>query len=206
VIPGERCPGSTGRDAFPHHCAPNLHNLFSADVKHLEVERPFVGVAVQRDRIGFVDREASGDATARVEVQTKMMELDGSGRVLRLELEPNSVVAHEYYARELVILARADEGLAQLKQVRDLHVNLSTDYPAWLSYLPRAYGNALELAQEIIAVDPNNAWGHYQAALVYERTGKQTEAVQHYLKCRKPHPRRSTENRALASRVRQGRC
>jgi tetratricopeptide (TPR) repeat protein len=331
VIPGERC--LTGRDAFPHHCALNLHNLFSADVKHLEVERPFVGVAVQRDRIGFVDREASGDATARVEVQTKMMELDGSGRVLRLkvrspeqvrlgirrsvnpeaqdlyfrglyalnsgtaeaaqnainyfhqviakdanfagahaslalaysqwlpgensprekmpkareeglkalqidetlseghtalgfielchdwnwagaekefkralELEPNSVVAHEYYARELVILARADEGLAQLKQVRDLHVNLSTDYFAWLSYLSRAYGDALELAQEIIAVDPNNAWGHYQAALVYERTGKQTEAVQHYLKCRKPHPRRSTENRALASRVRQGRC
>jgi tetratricopeptide (TPR) repeat protein len=99
-----------------------------------------------------------------------------------LELEPNSVVAREYYARELVILGRTNEGLAQLKHVRNLQVNLITDYPAWLSYLSRAYGNALELAQEIIAVDPNNAWGHYQVALVYEQTGKPTEAVQEYLK------------------------
>jgi adenylate cyclase len=99
-----------------------------------------------------------------------------------LELEPNSLVAHDYYARELVILGRTDEGLAQLKQARELRVNLSTDYPAWLSYLSRAYGNALELAQEIIAVDPNSAWGHYQVALVYEQTGKPTEAVQEYLK------------------------
>jgi TolB-like protein len=99
-----------------------------------------------------------------------------------LELEPNSVVAREYYARELVILGRTSEGLAQLKHVRNLQVNLITDYPAWLSYLSRAYGNALELAQEIIAVDPNNAWGHYQVALVYEQTGKPTKAVQEYLK------------------------
>jgi TolB-like protein/DNA-binding winged helix-turn-helix (wHTH) protein len=99
-----------------------------------------------------------------------------------IELKPNSVFAHEFYARELVILGRTDEGLAQLKQARDLQVNLSSDYPAWVSYLSHSYDNALKLAQEIIVVDPNNAWGHYQVALVYEQTGKPTEAIHEYLK------------------------
>lgn len=99
-----------------------------------------------------------------------------------LELDPNSVLAHEYYARELVILGRTDEGLAQANQASDLKVHLSGDYPAWLYYLSRRYDNALNLAREIIAVDPNNAWAHYQVALIYEQTGKRTEAAQEYLK------------------------
>jgi Tfp pilus assembly protein PilF len=37
-----------------------------------------------------------------------------------LELDPNYVVAHNSYARELVILGRSDEALAQAKQAMSL--------------------------------------------------------------------------------------
>jgi TolB-like protein/DNA-binding winged helix-turn-helix (wHTH) protein len=102
-----------------------------------------------------------------------------------LELDPNSVLAHNSYARELVILGRSDEALAQVKQAVSLDPYLeggTGDYPIWVTYLAHEYDEAERLAKAKIELDPNFPWGHYDLALVYEQIGKSTESVQEYLK------------------------
>jgi TolB-like protein/DNA-binding winged helix-turn-helix (wHTH) protein/Flp pilus assembly protein TadD len=100
-----------------------------------------------------------------------------------LELDPNHVPTHNNYARELVILGRTDEGLAHIRTAASLDpYSTAADYPIWVTYLARRYDEAVKLAKAGIALDTNNPWNHYDLALVYEQTGKTTEAVQEYVK------------------------
>jgi tetratricopeptide (TPR) repeat protein len=102
-----------------------------------------------------------------------------------LELDPNSVLAHNSYARELVILGRSDEALAQAKQAMSLDPYSEGgegDFPIWVTYLGHQYEEAERIAKAKIALDPNYPWGHYDLALTYEQMGKSTESVEEYLR------------------------
>jgi TolB-like protein/DNA-binding winged helix-turn-helix (wHTH) protein/tetratricopeptide (TPR) repeat protein len=99
-----------------------------------------------------------------------------------LELDPNHVVTHNTYARELVILGRTGEAMVHVRQAISLDPYSRGDYPVWISYLARRYDEAGQLAKAKIALDTNDPWNHYDLALVYEQMGKPTESVREYLK------------------------
>jgi tetratricopeptide (TPR) repeat protein len=100
-----------------------------------------------------------------------------------LELDPNDVWAHNYYAWELVNLGRTDESLVHVRQVISLDpYSRGGDYPIWVTYLAHRYNEAAQLATAKIALDPTDPWNRYDLALVYEQMGKPTESVQEYWK------------------------
>ena len=102
-----------------------------------------------------------------------------------LELDPNYAVAHNSYARELVVLGRNDEALVQVKQAVSLDPYSQGgegDYPIWVTYLAHQYDEAERLAKAAIELDPNYPWAHYDLALTYEQMGKSTESVEEYLR------------------------
>jgi TolB-like protein/DNA-binding winged helix-turn-helix (wHTH) protein/Tfp pilus assembly protein PilF len=98
-----------------------------------------------------------------------------------LELDPNLAIARDFYARELVILGRTDEALVQVRRALEIQPYADTDYAAWVFYLAHRYNDALELAQKIVAIDPNRSWGHWALAANYEQLGKEKEAAEEYL-------------------------
>ena len=98
-----------------------------------------------------------------------------------LELDPNLAIAHNFYARELVISGRTDEALAQVRRALELQPYAGLDYPAWVFYLAHRYNDALELAQKMVAIDPNFSWGRWALAANYEQLGKEKEAAEEYL-------------------------
>jgi len=98
-----------------------------------------------------------------------------------LELDPNLAIVRNYYARELVISGRTDEALAQVRRALELQPYAGLDYPAWVFYLAHRYNDALELAQKMVAIDPNFSWGRWALAANYEQLGKEKEAAEEYL-------------------------
>ena len=99
-----------------------------------------------------------------------------------LELDPNFAVAHSRYARELVALGRTDEALSHVARALELEPYSGLDYPAWVLYLAHRYDDSLELAQKMVAMDPNFSWGRWALAANYEQLGKQKEATQEYIR------------------------
>jgi TolB-like protein/DNA-binding winged helix-turn-helix (wHTH) protein len=102
-----------------------------------------------------------------------------------LELDPNYVLAHNSYARELVALGRNDEAIAHVKQAVSIDPYFEGgegDYPIFVTYLAHQYDEAARLAKAKIEMDPNFPWGHYDLALIYEQMGKSTESVEEYLR------------------------
>ena len=99
-----------------------------------------------------------------------------------LELDPNSAIARGFYARELVILGRTDEALVEEKRALELEPYTGLDFPVWVFYLAHRYNDALELAQKMVAMDPNYSWGRWALAVNYEQLGKQEEAAEEFLK------------------------
>jgi tetratricopeptide (TPR) repeat protein len=98
-----------------------------------------------------------------------------------LELDPNFATACNFYARELVISGRTDEALVQVRRALELQPYAGLDYPAWVFYLAHRYNDALELAQKMVAIDPNFSWGRAVLAANYEQLGKEKEAAEEYL-------------------------
>ena len=98
-----------------------------------------------------------------------------------LELDPNLATARNFYARELVISGRTDEALVQVKHALELQPYAGLDYPVWVFYLAHRYNDALELAQKMLAINPNFSWGRCLLALNYEQLGKEKEAAEEYL-------------------------
>jgi TolB-like protein/DNA-binding winged helix-turn-helix (wHTH) protein/tetratricopeptide (TPR) repeat protein len=99
-----------------------------------------------------------------------------------LELDPHSAIARDFYARELVILGRTDEALVEARRALELQPYESMDYPAWVFYLAHRYDDALELAQKMVASNPNFSWGRWALAVNYEQLGKHKEAAEEYIR------------------------
>lgn len=98
-----------------------------------------------------------------------------------LELDPNLATARNFYARELVISGRTDEALVQVKHALELQPYAGLDYPTWVFYLAHRYNDSLELAQKMVAINPNFSWGRCLLAANYEQLGKEQEAAEEYL-------------------------
>lgn len=98
-----------------------------------------------------------------------------------LELDPNFAVARNFYARELMVSGRTEEALVQVRRVLELQPYAEMDYPAWLFYLAHRYNDALELAQQMVAINPNFSWGRWALAANYEQLGREKQAAEQYL-------------------------
>jgi TolB-like protein/DNA-binding winged helix-turn-helix (wHTH) protein/Tfp pilus assembly protein PilF len=100
-----------------------------------------------------------------------------------IALNPNHVRAHEWHSRGLVASGRTQEAIAEAELSLGLDPSpLNWDYPVWVFILARRYDLALQRDQEILELEPNYSWGHFELAQIYEHTGREQKAVQEFLK------------------------
>ncbi len=101
-----------------------------------------------------------------------------------IELNPNYSPAHVWYAHYLVAMGRFDESIAEAKRSLDLDPfsQLTMDFAAWSFYLARRYDLTIQQSRKSLELAPEFPWAHYHLGLVYERTGRVSEAVQEFMK------------------------
>jgi len=100
-----------------------------------------------------------------------------------LELNPNHVLAREWRARALVTSGRTEEAVEEAKRSLDLSRWVPDwDYPTWVFILARRYDLARERAQEVVDLEPNFPWGHFELAQVYEHEGKPEDGAREFLR------------------------
>lgn len=91
-----------------------------------------------------------------------------------MELDPNQVIAHQWYGLYLAFTGRGDEALPHFKRALELgplnltaNVNLATGYDNL-----RQYDLALKQFKQAIEMDPNYAGAHFNLALTYQDMGE----------------------------------
>jgi TolB-like protein/DNA-binding winged helix-turn-helix (wHTH) protein len=100
-----------------------------------------------------------------------------------MDLNPNHVWAHEWHSRGLVASGRTEEAIAEAELSLGLNPSpLDWDYPVWVFILARRYDLAVRRNQEILELEPNFSWGHFELAQIYEHEGREKEAAQEFLK------------------------
>jgi len=100
-----------------------------------------------------------------------------------LALNPNHAFTHQWRGRALVTRGKTEEAVAEAKRALSLSpAPTEWDYPTWVLILARRYDLALERAQEMVDLEPNFVWGHFELAQVLEQTGKRDEAAREFLK------------------------
>lgn len=100
-----------------------------------------------------------------------------------MELNPNDVLAHEWHARGLVTSGHTDDAIAEAQLALSLDpAPTHWDYPVWVFMLARRYDLANDRAQQMVRLDPDFPWGHFELARIYEQTGKVDEATREFLK------------------------
>jgi TolB-like protein/DNA-binding winged helix-turn-helix (wHTH) protein/Tfp pilus assembly protein PilF len=95
-----------------------------------------------------------------------------------LELDPNSVRAHNTYAWHLEMFGRFDEAMIHLKRAQELdplELEVKQDI-ATLFYFSRQYDRAIEQYQKTIEMDPNYAPAHTRLGGMYADQGRYEEA------------------------------
>ncbi|HEX4900773.1 MAG TPA: protein kinase [Pyrinomonadaceae bacterium] len=102
-----------------------------------------------------------------------------------IELNPNYSVARIWYALQLTMEGRCQEGLHQAKLARDLDplAIISRFSLAWCSYHARRFNEGYLLAQETLATEPNNLMMQHVASFLLSRLGRHDEAIAMAEKC-----------------------
>jgi len=96
-----------------------------------------------------------------------------------LELDPNSIRAHQTYAWNLKMLGRLDEAMLHLKRAQELDplaLDISWDIGVSLSF-SRQYDRAIEQFQKTIEIDPNFVPAHNGLVQAYQGKGMYDEAI-----------------------------
>jgi len=96
-----------------------------------------------------------------------------------LELNPNSVRAHETYGWYLTMMGRLDETMVQTKRALDLDplsLNVNWDLGVALDF-SRQQDKAIEQFQKIIKMDPSWPPAHTGLLQVYQEKGMYEEAI-----------------------------
>ena len=101
-----------------------------------------------------------------------------------IELNPNYSPAHVWYAHYLVAMGRFDESIAEARRALELDPfsQFTMDFAEWAFYLARHFDLSAEQSRKSLELTPEFAWAHYDLGLVYERTGRASEAIQEFMK------------------------
>jgi len=106
---------------------------------------------------------------------------DGADREYRraIELNPNYVTAHSWYAEQLSRMGRHEEAVAEARRARELDpLSLASSMiVAWILYFARRYDEAIEQAIRTLEIDPNYVTALRILGWAYEETGQYDEAV-----------------------------
>jgi TolB-like protein/Tfp pilus assembly protein PilF len=96
-----------------------------------------------------------------------------------LELNPNSVAAHEGYGEFLMRMGRADESIAEHKSAQELDpLSLAVSTQLGCSYCSkRQYEQGIREFQKVLELDPNFTLARFSLGVAYEETGRHDEAI-----------------------------
>ena len=100
-----------------------------------------------------------------------------------IELNPSYSPAHVLYSHYLVAMGRANDAIAEVKRAQELDPfsEFTVDFGGWALYLAHRYDMAEE-AEKPRELETESPWAHYNTAMDYERTGRNSEAIQEYMK------------------------
>lgn len=96
-----------------------------------------------------------------------------------IELNPNYVTAHHWYAEYLIALDRPEESLAEIKRARELDplsLIINTDTGKIL-YYARRYDDAIKQLRETLRMDPDYGQAHIWLSSVCATIGRYDEAI-----------------------------
>jgi Tfp pilus assembly protein PilF len=124
-----------------------------------------------------------GEAHASLALYLKSFDWDWNAaerELLRaIELNPSYATAHQWYAWNLIILGRIDEGISELKKAEaldPLSLIISADIADALSIAHR-YEDSIQQSRKTIEMDPSFAMAHYQLGQAFVQEGKYKEAI-----------------------------
>jgi TolB-like protein/DNA-binding winged helix-turn-helix (wHTH) protein/Flp pilus assembly protein TadD len=128
------------------------------------------------------ERLSEAHASLALIVQTHEWDWQRAEREFRraIELDPNYVTAHHWYAEHLAFRGRFAEALAaseRARQLDPLSLILAADYGAIL-YFSRQYDRAIEQFRAVLAVEPNFGRAHMIIG-AYVQNGRLTDALTH---------------------------
>jgi TolB-like protein len=103
-----------------------------------------------------------------------------------LELNPNYVTAHQWYALELAAMGRMDEALREIKRAQELDplaliVNVNA---GWILYHARQYDQAIVQHRKSLDMDPTFARAHWAISEPYTQEQKYQQAITELLTAR----------------------
>jgi serine/threonine protein kinase/tetratricopeptide (TPR) repeat protein len=106
---------------------------------------------------------------------------EGADREYRraIELNPNYVTAHSWYAEQLSRMGRHAEAVAEAERARALDpLSLASSMiVAWILYFACRYDEAIEQARRTLELDPDFATAHRILGWAYEETGRYEDAI-----------------------------
>jgi tetratricopeptide (TPR) repeat protein len=96
-----------------------------------------------------------------------------------LELNPNLLIAHEFYGHFLILMGRFDEAISEFKRAQQLDplspaVNTELGWPYWFD---RQYDKAIQQWQKALELDPNFPIAHYNIGAELTKLGRYEEAI-----------------------------
>src|SRR5262249_12701200 len=108
-------------------------------------------------------------------------DFSGAERVFihALDLNPNHVTGHSWYALCLTATGRLDEALEQMASALELDPLslVINSIKGWIPYFARRYRDALDQLTTAIEMDPNFALARYYLGFVYIQLGQFNDAV-----------------------------
>jgi TolB-like protein len=110
-----------------------------------------------------------------------------------LELDPNYVTAHHWYALFLTAMARFEEALTHMRCALELDPlsPVLNSHLGWIFYFARQNDRAVEQLRKTVEMEPQFAVGRCFLGLAYERSKKYTAAIREFKAARefsKGHP------------------
>jgi serine/threonine-protein kinase len=106
---------------------------------------------------------------------------EGADREYRraIELNPNYVTAHSWYAEQLSRMGRHDDAVAEARTARGLDpLSLASSMiVAWILYFARRYDEALAQGRQTLEIDADYATVHRIMGWAYEETGEFDAAI-----------------------------
>ena len=107
-------------------------------------------------------------------------EWDEARRELERGIELDATTdGHAPYGYYLQAMGKTEEGLAELKRIRDItpEWDVANNDVLWGLYYARHYNEAIAESRQAISLDPNYAGSYHVLGEVYAQTGRYSEAI-----------------------------
>jgi TolB-like protein/Flp pilus assembly protein TadD len=96
-----------------------------------------------------------------------------------IELNPNYANAHHWYSHYLMTMGRVKESLAESKQALELDPidPIITGHMPWHYYYAHQYDQGIQQCRQLLEMDPDLFWGHFELGRAYEQKGAFEEGL-----------------------------